>query len=413
VPEVRRDPVRVHAVSRDVDIGVPAEEEREPTARVIAASINVPVERTVARSSIWNLDDVRVGRVDGAVVSVAAEVRFHQWFGGRPVDCSGIWGVGTLPEHRGAGLASAVTGAVLDDAKERGDVVSALFPAVLPPYRRLGFEVAGTYVQHQVQLDAIPASHGDPLPRVEIAEPERDVAAIRELFGRWAAAHNGPVAPREDAWWVERWLSHPFDPMFRPIVVRGDAGLEGFATVTREPTDGPLGDVSFGLSCEPFVATTERATRAMLEYFRAHRGIGRWVRWSAPPQDPVSLLLAEAQPATGMRYLWMLRVLDVPRALEARGYPPVDIDLTLAVDDPRYAENSRGWRIGATSGSATVEPAETSSRPIPIGAFSAMYSGYLRPDDVVTLGYLDADDPAVGALRTLFAGPDPWNPWWF
>jgi predicted acetyltransferase len=372
------------------------------------------VERAVDRSSIWHLDDVRVGRVDGAVVSVAAEVRFHQWFGGRPVDCSGIWGVGTLPEHRGAGLASAVTGAVLDDAKARGDVVSALFPAVLPPYRRLGFEVAGTYVQHQVQLDAIPAWHGDALPRVEIAEPERDVAAIRELFGRWAAAHNGPVAPREDAWWVERWLSHPFDPMFRPIVVRGDAGLlEGFATVTREPTEGPLGDVSFGLSCEPFVATTERATHAMLEYFRAHRGIGRWVRWSAPPQDPVSLLLAEAQPATGMRYLWMLRVLDVRGALEARGYPPVDVDLTLAVDDLRYAQNSGGWRIRAASGTATVERAATSSRPIPIGAFSAMYSGYLRPDDAVTLGYLAADDPAVDALRTLFAGPDPWNPWWF
>ncbi|HSL11323.1 MAG TPA: GNAT family N-acetyltransferase [Actinomycetota bacterium] len=395
------------------DVGVPREDERGAVARVLAASINVPLDRTLERSSIWHLDDVRVGRVDGAVVAVGAEVRFHQWFGGRPVDCSGIWGVGTLPEHRGSGLASAVTGAVLDDARARGDAITALFPAVLPPYRRLGFELAGTYVQHQVELDALPAAGGHDLPAVEIADPERDVRAIRELFDRWAAAHNGPVAPREDAWWVERWLSHPYDPMFRALVVRGDDGPEGFATVTREPASGPLGDVSFGLSCEPLVATTERALRAILEYLRAHRGIGRWARWSAPPHDPVSLLLPEAQLSTGLRYLWMLRILDVARALEARGYPPVDVDVTFAVEDPRYAENSRGWRLRVAAGSPSVEPAPTPARPLPIGALSSMYTGFLRADDAVLLGFLDRADPVVDGFRTLFAGPDPWNPWWF
>jgi predicted acetyltransferase len=195
--------------------------------------------------------------------------------------------------------------------------------------------------------------------------------------------------------------------------VRGGDGLEGFATVSREPTTGPLGDVSFGLTCEPLIATSGTALRAMLEYFRSHRGIGRWVEWSAPPQDPVSLLLPEAQVTTGMRYLWMLRVLDVVRAFEARGYPPVDADVTFAAEDPRYAGNTGGWQLRVASGSATVEPARASTRPIPIGALSAMYSGFLRADDAVALGFLDGDDPAVRALRTLFAGPDPWNPWWF
>jgi predicted acetyltransferase len=137
------------------------------------------------------------------------------------------------------------------------------------------------------------------------------------------------------------------------------------------------------------------------------------VEWSAPPQDPVSLLLPEAQVTTGMRYLWMLRVLDVVRAFEARGYPPVDADVTFAAEDPRYAGNTGGWQLRVVSGSATVEPARASTRPIPIGALSAMYSGFLRADDAVALGFLDGDDPAVRALRTLFAGPDPWNPWWF
>jgi predicted acetyltransferase len=411
---VRRDAVRVPDVNR-TRVAIPSEDEREPAARVISASINVPLERTLDRSSVWHLDDMRVAHVDGAVAAVAAEVRFHQWFGGRPVDCCGIWGVGTLPEHRGRGLASAVTGALLDEARQRGDAISALFPAVLPPYRRLGFEIGGVYLQHQAALDALPTPRDDlRLHPVEVADPDRDVGAIRELVDRWARRHNGPVAPREDAWWLERWLVHPFDPMFRPLVVRGDGRLEGFATVTREPTEGPLGDVSFGLSCEPLVATTEPAYLAFLEYFRAHRGIGRWVRWSAPPQDPVAILLSDAQPTTSMRYLWMLRILDVERAFSARGYASVEEDVTFAVEDPRFEENTGGWRLAVRGGEGVVERVEApATRPIPIRALSSIYTGYLRPDDAVALGYLTADDPAVEGFRAAFAGPDPWNPWWF
>lgn len=75
----------------DLDVGVPTRDDREAAARVIAASINVPFERALDRSSTWHLDDMRVAHVDGAVAAVAGEVRFHQWFGGVQVDCSGIW----------------------------------------------------------------------------------------------------------------------------------------------------------------------------------------------------------------------------------------------------------------------------------------------------------------------------------
>jgi hypothetical protein len=42
-----------------------------------------------------------------------------------------------------------------------------------------------------------------------------------------------------------------------------------------------------------------------------------------------------------------------------------------------------------------------------------MFTGYLRPDDAVHLGYLDRDDPAVGALDAMLSGPDPWCPFFF
>ena len=55
-------------------------------------------------------------RHDGEVVATAAEFRFGQWFGGRTRPMSGIWGVATLPEHRG----DRASGTRLLEAPARG-----------------------------------------------------------------------------------------------------------------------------------------------------------------------------------------------------------------------------------------------------------------------------------------------------
>jgi predicted acetyltransferase len=51
--------------------------------------------------------------------------------------------------------------------------------------------------------------------------------------------------------------------------------------------------------------------------------------------------------------------------------------------------------------------------PLPIGMLSSLYSGYLTGMDLVRLGYLVPDDPAVPVLTRLFAGPPPWMPDFF
>ena len=59
------------------------------------------------------LADIRVALEDDRVVATAGEFRFDQWFGGRGLDCCGITRVGTLPERRADGLATACTDALL------------------------------------------------------------------------------------------------------------------------------------------------------------------------------------------------------------------------------------------------------------------------------------------------------------
>jgi predicted acetyltransferase len=50
---------------------------------------------------------------------------------------------------------------------------------------------------------------------------------------------------------------------------------------------------------------------------------------------------------------------------------------------------------------------------LPIGLFSALFTGFASPADLVVVGALDEDDERVPLLSALFAGPVPWMPDFF
>jgi predicted acetyltransferase len=394
------------------EIRVPRDEDREDIARLLSTSLNFRLEAAIARKHTFHLEDMRCAYLDGRPVANAAESRFTQWFGGRGLATSGIWGVVTEPEHRGLGLASDCVGALIDDARRRGDALTTLFPAVLEPYRKAGYELAGTYDELRIALDAIPALASD--LRVEVADPERDADDVQAAYGRWARPRNGIVEP-DRGFWRERVLDRPWDETARPVVVRDGDDVIGFAAITRSPdATGHLEEGGFGLKCSLFFTTNDRALRALLSYARGHRGIGRWLQWGGAPNDPVTLLVGVQAVTPVRRYRWMLRILDVPAAFEGRGYPAIDAEATFAVDDPRFADNGGPWHVAVSGGEAKVAPAERHDRrPIPIGVLSSLFTGYLRPVDAVGLGWLDADDPAVDAFTAMLGGPDPWTPFFF
>jgi predicted acetyltransferase len=396
------------------EVRIPGNADREDIARLLSTSLNFPLANAMARKDSFVLGDMRCAYVNGRAVANAAEFRFTQWFGGRGLATSGIWGVATEPEHRGDGLATACMGALIDEARRRGDALTSLFPAVLNPYRRMGYELAGTFDEVRIALDALPTPRATDL-RVELADVDRDLDAIRAAYQRWARRRNGVVEPNEVEYWRDRVLVRPWNETARAIVIRDDDAVVGFAAFTRAAdATGHLGDIGFGISCSMFFMTDRRALDAFVSYARGYRGVGRWLQWGGAPNDPLTLLVGVQAVDIVRRYRWMLRILDVPTAFEGRGYPPIDAEATFAVDDPRYPQNSGPWHLSVAGGEAKMAPIDRHDRrPIPIATLSALYTGYLRPADAVVLGVLDADDPVVDTLSDLFDGPDPWTPFFF
>ena len=286
--------------------------------------------------------------------------------------------------------------------RDRGASVSALYPAVVKPYRSLGYELAGTFTRHRIAIEAIPAQR-DAGPAPELFDLERDLAGVRAAYRAFASRHTGPVEPTGDGHWADRIMDRTDDETRRAVVVREAGEVTGFLVTGREPDPGPL-DVAFGLWTEAFVANTEPALRSLLAYVRRFGGLGKWFQWSGPPNDPIGLLADDQTLSVDMHYRWMLRLLDVRAAFEQRGWPAIDAEVVFAVDDALFPDNAGPWRLRVERGAATMsrEAAGHGGSPIAIGALSSMFSGYLHPADAARLGLLAADDPAArGVLRAV------------
>jgi predicted acetyltransferase len=123
----------------------------------------------------------------------------------------------------------------------------------------------------------------------------------------------------------------------------------------------------------------------------------------------MAVLLPEQSLDATFTFRFMLRILDVPAALEGRGYPEVDGEATITVADELFPDNSGTYELSAEGGKVRAQRVDRkAATEVPIGMLSALYSGYLSSSDLVRLGHLDESDPAVPVLSRLFAGPPPW-----
>lgn len=90
--------------------------------------------------------------VNGVPAGAALVHEMRQYWLGRAVPMAGIAGVKVAPEHRGRGIGRALMTEVLRLVSERDYPLSVLYPATMPIYRSLGWELAGA--KHRFTIPA-------------------------------------------------------------------------------------------------------------------------------------------------------------------------------------------------------------------------------------------------------------------
>jgi predicted acetyltransferase len=291
-----------------------------------------------------------VGAFDGR--RLVGSARYHvmrQWWHGRSMPMAGVAGVKVAPEERGRGVGTAMMAAILELISERGFPVSVLFPSTAPLYRAGGWEIAGR--RYETVLDARSAAAlarpdqpgaghaAEDAPKVRRATPA-DAAAIVEIEGlvHGQLLHCGPDT--REPWMLSDWL----DDEDRFAYFADDGFLSYRWSDDRDE-----------IVVDELIAASAATARAWWQILASHATIASRIRACLPPDDPVTWLTRDPAAEILQTDIWMLRVVDAPAAIAARGYPAAAaLSVHLDLADAARPANSGRWLLEVSAGAGSL-----------------------------------------------------------
>ncbi|MEV0522685.1 GNAT family N-acetyltransferase [Streptomyces sp. NPDC050439] len=344
---------------------------------------------------------------DGRPVGTAAAYSFDLTLPGQiPTPVAGVSAVGVLPSHRRRGVLSAMMRHQLTDVRARGEFLSVLLASEAPIYGRFGYGPATytarlTVPRHRAALAVPRARATADAPETESRTDSGSVEVLRraecgeileEVYDRYRRAQTGALS-RPHRWWALGAGQSPVSPAPRYVAVHRDADgtADGYASYSvGEPNT---------LTVDETIATDDAVFTALARFVLGHDLVSQVVFRHVPPEHPLRWQLADFRAGTvgdHTDWLWV-RLLDVPRALTARGWF-ADGELVLDVDDPFLGEHGR-YLLTVRDGKAACVP--TDRRPdlsLDIRDLGSLYLGGTAPSTLVRAGHIRAHRPDATVL---------------
>lgn len=388
-----------------LEFGVPSgAAERQRLAEILAESFNVPIELELAVFDFVGNEPLRVLRRQGEVLGGLLTIPMGQYWGGRSVRLCGVGGVGIAPHARGGGVATRMMSETLREVRAQGYPLSALYPATQPLYRNVGYEQAGVRCELRVPLTDLPSGSREPALRPFTPE---DLPAVQSLYREVARTRQG---------WLDRgpyiWnrVQNPRMKKATGYVLEEAGQPSGYVFLTKVARqDNPF---FYDLHLSDLCARTEAGWRRLLSFLGGYASMARDMVWTGGTNEPLLQLLREQSAvSTHVLFHWMLRVLDVPAALSARGYPRgLSGTLHLEVEDALLPENAGRWVLEVSGGEAHVQRGGEGHLRCDARALAVLYSGLRSAPMLASVGSLHGSPEALEMAEVLFSGPQPSKP---
>ncbi|MER8006946.1 GNAT family N-acetyltransferase [Streptomyces sp. NPDC094149] len=341
---------------------------------------------------------------DGRPVGTAASYSFELTLPGETlVPAPGVTAVGVLPSHRRQGVLSAMMRHQLTELRAGGEFLSVLLASEALIYRRFGYGPA-TYTQrltvprHRGAL-AHPRAGGtaeaSTTGSVEVLRRAECGEILEEVYDRYRRAQPGALS-RPHRWWALRAGQPPIAPAARYIAVHRhtDGVPDGYASYSVD---------SGTLTVDETITTDDAVFTSLARFVLGHDLVSQVVFKHVPPGHPLRWQLADfraGQVSDHTDWLWV-RLLDVPRALTARGWC-TDGELVLDVDDPFLGERNR-YLLSVRDGKADCVPTDREPHlSLDITDLGSVYLGGTAPSTLVRAGHVRAHRPGAAALADAF-----------
>lgn len=369
-----------------------------------------PFSRKTEGTSETRLRDLVVAEEGAQIVGFAFHYAFRAWFGGRSVPTGGVASVAVAPERRGRGVASALMHHLHEAADRRGEAVTMLYAFRHGFYAKLGYAVGSSRKRLSFRPQAIPASWVE-LGRTRVrAIRSADAPRLTKAHLRFAERQTGWIT-RPKAFWEARLLRE------RLIFLvcegqRGAGSVAGYVAFTLEREHAHAETV---LDVDELVADDPETRRALLGALGAMKDQITEIVFEVGEDDPLDRVLLDPDghragtaaiehPLGEIAGGPMVRIVDVVRAIEARGYCS-DGAFDVAMTDPG-PEESIAVRVKVDAGKASVGPARGGAvlQTTRAGLSAILYGG-LRVADAVDLGLATAEGRTVDRVDAIVRTP--------
>jgi predicted acetyltransferase len=338
-----------------------------------------------------------VAEADGRVIGALKVRDYQQFFGGTPVPMGGVASVAVDPHARGNGVATALVDAILPVLRERGQHISALYPTVPALYRGRGWEQTGNYERVMLSPSAL-AQLPKPAERLTLRRAtEADLPALHDAYLAMASTVDGMLDRATAAFQPEKVLE-----MDLVEVIPGPHGtVRGYLTAERAEGDQ--------LVLQDLVALDRDAGLTLLANLARWAGIITEI--STRLVDPAwwQLLCAMPEIHNVRNHPWMLRVVDLPAAVGARGWPaaahlaPVSVDIEVA--DEHAPWHAGRHRLVVDGGKVRCEPGGSGAVRLAARALGPWFAGSADSAMLRRAGLLDGDVAAAQVLDLLTGAP--------
>jgi predicted acetyltransferase len=341
---------------------------------------------------------------DGRPVGTAATHSFELTLPGETLaPAPGVTAVGVLPSHRRQGVLSAMMRHQLTELRARGEFLSVLLASEATIYGRFGYgpatytaqltvprhkaTLAGPRSREVAQAPATGSGNGS----VEVLRRAECGEILEEVYDRYRRAQPGALS-RPHRWWALRAGQPPISPAPRYVAVHRDAdGVpDGYASYSTE---------SGTLTVDETIATDDAVFTALARFVLGHDLVSQVVFKHVPPEHPLRWQLADfraGEVSGDMDWLWV-RLLDVPRALTARGWF-MDGELVLDIDDPFLGEHDRYLLTIRDSKADCVPTDRKPDLSLDISDLGSIYLGGTAPSTLVRAGHIRAHRPGASTL---------------
>jgi predicted acetyltransferase len=340
----------------------------------------------------------RYGVYDGDdLVSVCKHVDFSVRVRGDYHDMHGLSAVASPPEHRRQGYVRELLRESLTTSREEDVYLSALWPFKRSFYANFGWGTCSRMVSHELDPETLAFARGH--ADGELVPLDGDDWERMDTVHDADAADLDLTTDRTEEWWRKRvctgWEDDPY-----VYGLERDGDLAAYLTY-RFDSDGDDRTLNVG----DWAAVDHNARLAVFEFLADHDSqVDAVSFWTGEYSDALDLLPDESDATVELALGPMVRLVDVPDALEALSFlEDATADLVLSVTDSLADWNDDTYRLVVERGDATVERTDADpDAELGVRALSQLYVGYRSADELATVGDIEAGEEAVAALGDLF-----------